>query len=152
MEVCPCIFKNQVDGMGVVLTTHRLAYLSCQCDASLDMKLALGLVVARNEGWRYPESSPLTWKWFELPKYEHDSSIYRDLTSVYTNDNKFVILLSRVYFGDWVTKICHFSPLKTNNSVQLRTEPFSQGLLCYKYTTLLQSCHKRDSNYCNLNL
>ena len=33
----------------VVLTTHRLAYLCCQCDASLDMKLALGLEVARNE-------------------------------------------------------------------------------------------------------
>ena len=33
----------------IVLTTHRLAYLCCQCDASLDMKLALGLVVARNE-------------------------------------------------------------------------------------------------------
>ena len=30
-------------------------------------------------------------------------------------------LLSRVYFGDCVTKICHFSPLKTNNSPQLRT-------------------------------
>ena len=33
----------------LVVTTHRLAYLYCQCDASLDMKLALGLVVARNE-------------------------------------------------------------------------------------------------------
>ena len=44
----------------IVLTTHRLAYLCCQCDASLDMKLALGLVVARNERWRYPLSSPLT--------------------------------------------------------------------------------------------
>ena len=33
----------------LVLTTHRLAYLCCQCDASLEMKLALGSVVARNE-------------------------------------------------------------------------------------------------------
>ena len=32
-----------------VLTTHRLAYLCCQYDASLDMKLALVLVVAKNE-------------------------------------------------------------------------------------------------------
>ena len=45
-----------------VLTTHRLAYLCCQCNASLDMKLALSLVVARSEQWRYPLSSPLTWK------------------------------------------------------------------------------------------
>ena len=33
----------------IVLTTHRLAYLCCQCDASIDMKLAPVLVVARNE-------------------------------------------------------------------------------------------------------
>ena len=31
-----------------VLTTHRLAYQCCQCDASLDVKLAR-LVVARSE-------------------------------------------------------------------------------------------------------
>ena len=42
-----------------VLTTHRLAYLCCQCDASPDIKLALGLVVARSERWRYPLSSPI---------------------------------------------------------------------------------------------
>ena len=53
--------------------------------------------------------------------YGHDSSIYRDLTTVYKNDNWFVILLSVVYFGDWVNKIYHLSPLKTNNSVQLTT-------------------------------
>ena len=29
--------------------------------------------------------------------------------------------MNRVYFGDWVTKICHFSLLKTINSVELRT-------------------------------
>ena len=40
---------------------------------------------------------------------------------MYTNDNWFVILLSRVYFGDRVTELRHFSPLKTNNSAQLRT-------------------------------
>ena len=51
----------------------------------------------------------------------HGSSIYRDLTTVYTNENWFIILLSCVHFGDWVTEIWHFSPLKTNNSVQLRT-------------------------------
>ena len=32
-----------------------------------------------------------------------------------------VILLSRVYIGDRVTKIRHFSPLKTNKRAQLRT-------------------------------
>ena len=32
---------------------------------------------------------------------------------MYTNDNWFVILLNRVYFGDQVTKIRHFSLLKT---------------------------------------
>ena len=32
--------------------------------------------------------------------------------------------LSRVYFGDLVTEKWHFSLLKTNNSVQLRTDPF----------------------------
>ena len=35
-----------------VLTTHRLAYLCCQWDACLDVKLAC-LVVARSERWRY---------------------------------------------------------------------------------------------------
>ena len=35
--------------LNIVLTTHRLAYLCCQCCASLDMKIALSLVVARNE-------------------------------------------------------------------------------------------------------
>ena len=93
----------------MVLTIHRLAYLCCQCDASIDMKLALGLEVASYD--------------LQLNINEHDSSIYRDLTTVYTNDSWFVILLSCAYFGDWVTKICHFSPLKTNNSVQLRTLP-----------------------------
>ena len=48
-------------------------------------------------------------------------SMYRDLTTVYTNDNWFVILLSHVYFRDWVTKIWHFSSLKLANSAQLRT-------------------------------
>ena len=42
---------------------------------------------------------------------------------MYSNENWFVILFSCVYFGDWVTKIYHFSPLKTNNSAQLRTQP-----------------------------
>ena len=53
----------------------------------------------------------------------NDSSIYRDLATMYTNQNWFVILLSSVYFSDWVTEIRHFSPLKTNNSAQLRTLP-----------------------------
>ena len=35
--------------ISIMLTTHRMAYLSCQCIASLDMKLALSLEVARNE-------------------------------------------------------------------------------------------------------
>ena len=34
--------------MGGVLTIHRLTFLCCQCDASLDVKLAQ-LVVARGE-------------------------------------------------------------------------------------------------------
>ena len=48
-----------------------------------------------------------------------------DWPTVYTNDNWFVILLSHVYFGDWVTEIWHFSPLKTNNSI-----PTQNILLC----------------------
>ena len=51
-------------------------------------------------------------------------SANRDLTTVYTNDNWLLILLSHVHFGDWVTEIWHFSPLKTNNSAQLRTNYF----------------------------
>ena len=47
-----------IDMFIIVLTTHSLAYLCCQCDASLDMKLALGLVVARSKRRRYPLSSP----------------------------------------------------------------------------------------------
>ena len=53
--------------------------------------------------------------------------INRDLTTVYTYDNWFVILLSLVYFGDWVTKMQHFSPLKTRNSAQLKTVGMSYG-------------------------
>ena len=49
---------------------------------------------------------------FKIPR------TYRDL---YTNENWFVILLSRVYFAVWVTQIRQFSPLKTNNRAQLRT-------------------------------
>ena len=47
---------------------------------------------------------------------------YRDLTTGHTNENWFVILLSLVYFGDWVTKIWNFCPPKTNNNAQLRTQ------------------------------
>ena len=39
---------------------------------------------------------------------------YTNTTTVYTYDNRFVILLSRVYFSDGVTEIRHFGPLKTN--------------------------------------
>ena len=35
----------KIYSMQSVLTTHRLAYLCWQCDASLEMKLALGSVV-----------------------------------------------------------------------------------------------------------
>ena len=36
---------------------------------------------------------------------------YRDLAIMYINENWFVIFLSRLYFGDLVTKIHYFSPL-----------------------------------------
>ena len=39
---------------------------------------------------------------------------------VYTNENWFVILLSRVYFGDLVTEIYYFSPLNGKYAAQLR--------------------------------
>ena len=48
-------------------------------------------------------------------------SIYRDLAFMYTNENWFVILLSKVYFGDLVTEIHYLSPLNDNISAQLRT-------------------------------
>ena len=48
--------------------THRLAYLCWRFDGSLDMKLALVLVVARNERWMYPLTCPLLWMLLELPK------------------------------------------------------------------------------------
>ena len=51
--------------------------------------------------------------------------------------NWFVILLSRVHFGDRVTEICHFSPLKTSNSVQLRTYALSRMYLDQKMANLL---------------
>ena len=49
------------------------------------------------------------------------TAVYRDLAMVYTNENWFVILLSRVYFRDLVTEIHYFSLLNSNNSAQLRT-------------------------------
>ena len=51
----------------------------------------------------------------------YDRSIYRDLAIMYTKGELVCNLLSRVYFGDLVSKICHLNPLKTNNSAQLRT-------------------------------
>ena len=53
-EAWPANMENKHGLDQGVLTTHRLAYLCCQCDSSLEMKLALGSVVARNEQWRYP--------------------------------------------------------------------------------------------------
>ena len=45
-----CLGLVQLGGLStrftLVLTTHRLSYLCCQCDASLEMKLALASVVA----------------------------------------------------------------------------------------------------------
>ena len=57
---------------------------------------------------------------------------------MYTDENWFVILLSHVYFGDWVTKIRHFSLLKTNNSAQLRTGPI---YLSHMATGYLKTYH-----------
>ena len=62
----------------------------------------------------------------QLNMNRRDNSIYMDLTTVYTNENWFVILLSCVYFGDLATVICHFSLLKTNNSAQLRTASYQK--------------------------
>ena len=59
-----------------MLTTHRLAYRGCQCDATLDIKLALGLVVARNERWRYPMKASL-WGLFGL--IFRNYSVFREL-------------------------------------------------------------------------
>ena len=39
---------------------------------------------------------------------------------VYTNENLFVIPLSRVYFRDLVSEIHYLSPLNSNNSAQLK--------------------------------
>ena len=47
----------------------------------------------------------------------HDSSIYRDLTMVYTNENWFVIPFVVDILGTEFPKISDLSPLKTNNSV-----------------------------------
>ena len=49
----------------------------------------------------------------------NDSSLYRDLTIVYTKENWFVILLGHVHIGNWVTKMHHSSQLNIN--AQLRT-------------------------------
>ena len=89
----------------------------------------------------------LEWFWIlsivqgllQLTINEHDSSIYRDLGMVYTNDNWFVILLSHVYFRDWVTKIWHFSLLKTNNSLQLRTQ-VSKPLVYFESVWVIIFC------------
>ena len=65
----------------------------------------------------------------------HGSSIYRDFATMYTKDNWFVILLSLVYFGNWVTEIRHFSLLEANeiayNSEQgLTVTPLQKKQLC----------------------
>ena len=62
-----------------------------------------------------------TFKAVNADLHVYNISIHMDLKTVDTNDNWFVILLSCVNFRDWVTKICHFSLLKSNNRVQLRT-------------------------------
>ena len=51
----------------------------------------------------------------------NDSSIYSDLTMVYTKWELVCNLLSHIYFGKLVTEILHFSLLKTSNNTQPRT-------------------------------
>ena len=53
----------------------------------------------------------------------------------------FVILLSPVYFSDWVIEIRHFSPLKTNNRAQLRTA---------RVKPVLMNCCKQSNNEIDL--
>ena len=48
-QVCQAESFRPIINYHTVLIAHRLAYLCCQCDDGLDMKLALVLVVARNE-------------------------------------------------------------------------------------------------------
>ena len=64
---------------------------------SEDLKSGLVWILS---GQSFFKGSPYSLYDLQLNTNEHDSSIYRDLTTVYTNDNWFVILLSRVYFGD----------------------------------------------------
>ena len=60
---------------------------------------------------------------------------------MYTIRTGFVILLSPVYFGDWVIEIRHFSPLKTNNRAQLRTAWVKP---------VLRNCCKQSNNEIDL--
>ena len=50
----------------------------------------------------------------------------------------FVILLSRVYFGDWVTEIRHFGPLKTKE-IAHNSEHICIRFLIINRTTFLKS-------------
>ena len=64
------------------------------------------------------------------------------MKTVYTNENWFVISLSSVYFGDWVTKIRHFSLLKPIIAHQLRTSTNKNHLK--KYFQIF--CKKKNFN------
>ena len=63
---------------------------------------------------------------------------------MYTNDNWFVILLSRVYFGNRVTEMRHFSPLKTNEIAYNSKHPHAakKKTLCNRSVAYIHNCNK----------
>ena len=83
---------------------------------------------------------------------------------MYTNGNWFAILMSRVYFGDWVTEIHYFSPLNdilAHNSeqfgIQRRLDQQSNyysntrlaGIWIVRYPNPRSTGYVLDQNYIN---
>ena len=66
-------------------------------------------------------NNTIGFEWLNQSYVSYKSDLNKDLAMVYTNENWFVILLSRVYFGDLVTERYYFSPLNSKYSAQLRT-------------------------------
>ena len=83
-QVIFSIVKTQIRG----ISKNRQANLTQNCPFSL--KLQISVIIC------YHYLSP---EWRANIKVEFFKSIYRDLTTVYTNVKWFVILLSHVYFN-----------------------------------------------------
>ena len=69
----------------------------------------------------------------QLTINDNDSSIYREMAIMYTNESWFVIPFVVDFFGTEFSKISVFSPLKTNNSAPTQNTPLLDYLILFNF-------------------